>query len=76
MTLAVSSGGGELWNRTGNIVLQWKKHYSTTSVKDAVFKDLRKASLISLADISEVFKKLLGDKEPDVDEIHPEMQSA
>lgn len=51
MTLVVLSGGGELLNRTGNIVLQWKEHFSTAFVKDAVFEDLRQASLISLADM-------------------------
>lgn len=76
MTSAVLSGGGKLWNRTGDIVQGWKERYSTTSVKEAVFEDLRKASIVSLADISEVFKKFLRGKEPGVDKIHPELQSA
>ena len=47
-----------------------------SSVEEAVFKDSRGASSISLVEVAEVVKKLLSGKSPEVDEIRPEMLKA
>lgn len=43
------------------------------SEEEAESEDSREASLISLAEVSEVVEKLLSGKAPGVDEISPEM---
>ncbi len=45
-------------------------------MEEAEPEDSGEASLISLAEVSEVVKKLLSGKAPGVDEIHPEMLKA
>ena len=44
--------------------------------EEGEFEDSGKASLMSLAEFSEVVKKLLIGKVPGVDEIHPEIAKA
>ena len=80
---AVYSRGGELLTRTGDIVGRWKEHFeellnpaNTSSVEEAGLEDSGVSSFISVAEVAEVVKKLLGGKAPGVDEIRPEMLKA
>ncbi len=63
---------------TGDIVKQWKEHFeellnltNTFSGEEAEFEDSGEASPISLAEVTEVVKKLLSRKVPVVDECAP-----
>jgi len=49
---------------------------SMSSIEEAEFEDFGKDLSITLAEVSEVVKKLLGGKALGVDEIHPEMLKA
>ncbi|XP_054862758.1 golgi transport 1Ba isoform X1 [Amphiprion ocellaris] len=80
---AVYSRGGELLTCTEDIVGRWKEHFeellnleNTSSVGEAEPEVLGEASSISVAEVAEVVKKLLGGKVPGVDEIRPEMLKA
>ncbi|KAK0143288.1 hypothetical protein N1851_018576 [Merluccius polli] len=63
--------GGELLTQTGDIVRRWKEHFegllnptNTCSGEEAQSEDLGEASPISLAEVSEVVRKLLSSKAP------------
>lgn len=66
---AVFRPGGVLLTRTGDIVNRWKKQFeeflnptNASSVEEAASEDSGEASPISLAEVSEVVKKLLCSK--------------
>ena len=80
---AVFSIGGELLTLTGDIVGQWKEHFEDllnptgmSSLEEAELHDSGEVSPISLAEVSEVVKKLLSGKALGVYENHPEMLKA
>ena len=65
---------------TRDIVRQRKEHLgellnltNMSSEEDVEFEELGESSLISLAELSEVVKKVLSGKAPGLDEIHPEI---
>lgn len=71
---------GELPTLPGDILKQQKDHSeellhpaNTSSVEEAESKDSEEALSISLAEVSEVIKRLVSGKEPGVNEIRPEM---
>jgi len=74
-TNAVYSGGGRLLTSTGNVVGWWKKYFEdllkpaiTSSIKEAEAEGSEVDSSITLAEVTEVVKKLLGGKALGVDE--------
>ncbi|TWW71634.1 EARP-interacting protein [Takifugu flavidus] len=76
---AVYSGDGVLLTSTRDVVDRWKEYFedllnptSAPSNEEAGPGDLGIGSHISGAEVAEVVKKLLSDKAPGVDEIHPE----
>ncbi|XP_070689082.1 paralemmin 1a [Pempheris klunzingeri] len=79
--------GGKLLTPTEDIVGRWKEHFeelvnptNTSSVEEAESEDSGEASsvslAVSLAEVAEVVKKLLGGKALWVDDIRPEMLKA
>ena len=63
---------------TGDIVERWKEHFEElrNPTNMSSVEDSGVASPISLAEVSQVVKKLLSGKTPGLDEIHPETQKA
>ena len=71
------------WTQTVNIVEQWSETFAgllnlthTSSVKKVVSEYWGEVWPISLAEITEIVKKLLSGKAPGRDEIYPEMLKA
>lgn len=78
-TNAVYSRGGRLLTSTGDVVGRWKEYFEdllnpavTSSIEEAEAEGSEVDSSITLAEVTEVVKKLLGGKAPGVDEIRPE----
>ena len=78
-TNTVYSGGGELLTSTGDIVRRGKEYFKdllnpteTPSIEEAEAGDSEFDSFITQAAVTDVVRKLLGGKAPEVDEICPE----
>ncbi|KAG1932899.1 hypothetical protein F2P79_020886 [Pimephales promelas] len=76
---AVYSRSGRLLTSTGDVVGRWKEYFEdllnpavTSSIEEAEAEGSGVDSYITLAEVTEVVKKLLGGKAPGVDEIRPE----
>jgi len=78
-TNAVYSGGGQLLTSTGVVVRRWKEYFEnilnsvvTSSIEEAEAEGSEVELSITLSEVTERVKKLLGSKTPGVDEIRPE----
>ncbi|XP_051922980.1 uncharacterized protein LOC127601606 [Hippocampus zosterae] len=82
-TNTVYSGDGALLTSTRDVVNQWAEYFedllnstNTPSLEEAEPGDSEVGSPISVVEVTDVVKKLLGGKAPGVDEIRPEFLKA